>query len=543
MSSCEIGVGFERAGADRSNMPPHAGEESVRLVEYSGILEGGAVVKAKPESQYSVDDFRPIKPLGNGDMGTVFLVVQRETNEPFALKVMKKEVLRVRKNTHRADNEREILSKIDHPFLPKLHFHFENDKHNFLALDYCHGGDLNVLRQKQPERRFSEGACRFYVAEVLMALEYLHSKNIVYRDLKPENILIQSGGHIMLTDFDLSLDLTDRNWTAKSPSAATGKGSMKEFVKKESRRGVNPVKSFFACGSPMALAKKPSSKNPKRRVTPEEMYRKAGSGKRSSEGPAHSFVGTEEYVAPEIVWGKGHGLPVDWWTLGVLLYELYYGRTPFKGVNRKETFYNVLCKVADFPGPRSDITDLMEQLLVKESDKRLGTAGGAEEIKKHPFFAGVNWDELHYMSRTPVVPPPFNLEEVELERQKKLEAAGKGDQLEQWSFTQNSQKTSMQARLSGPMKLKSKDGSQDQQQPDVHKVQQSMLEISISNSGECTFSGDDSATQQQRESESAETEQRRSDARTQSHSNRKEEVRLSHDEVTASEQQVFDEIF
>ncbi|KAL3690965.1 hypothetical protein R1sor_004616 [Riccia sorocarpa] len=536
-------------------MPPHAEEESV-----VGLINVAAANFKEDEDTYvtakklkedlqeekekegeelkrntgwTVDDFRPIQPLGNGDMGTVFLVVEKGTDTPFALKVMKKEVLRVRKNVHRAQNEREILSKIDHPFLPKLHAHFENDRHSFLLLDYCHGGDLNILRQKQPEKRFSESACRFYVAEVLLALEYLHKRNIVYRDLKPENILIQDGGHIMLTDFDLSLDLSGRNWTAKPASA--GRGTLKDFVHREDKTNpIKNVKSFFSCASPMALAKTPSTKkkNPKSRVTPEEMYRKAGSGKRTSDGPAHSFVGTEEYVAPEIVWGKGHGLPVDWWTLGVLLYELFYGKTPFKGVNRKETFYNVLCKRADFPGPQSNLTDLMDKLLQKEPEKRLGTNGGAEEIKRHPFFRGVDWENLQLVSRTPVVPSPFNLEEVELERKKKLEAVGKGDQKEEWSFMQQK---SEDERPLGPIQLKG--GVGEKQKLDSNLK----LDITISKSGEYTFGSDDS-NRSTVGGEVVGKNERRSDAQ-QSSSNRKEEVRLSSEETEFVVQKVFDEVF
>ncbi|KAL2623032.1 hypothetical protein R1flu_003237 [Riccia fluitans] len=537
-------------------MPPHAEEEGVALIAATAfkgnedtLVKGKRLTEQEGEGKkreeeeevkkkwngWSVDDFRPIRPLGNGDMGTVFLVVDKGTDAPFALKVMKKNVLRARKNTHRAENEREILSKIDHPFLPKLHAHFDNDKHSFLALDYCHGGDLNVLRQKQPEKRFSESACRFYVAEVLLALEYLHKKNIVYRDLKPENILIQDGGHIMLTDFDLSLDLSGRNWTARPPSS--GRGSLKEFVQREGK--TNPIKnvrSFFSCASPMALATAPSVKmkkknNLKSRVLPEEMFRKAGSGKMTSDGPAHSFVGTEEYVAPEIVWGKGHGLPVDWWTLGVLLYELFYGKTPFKGVNRKETFYNVLCKRADFPGPQSHLTDLLDKLLQKEPDKRLGTNGGAEEIKRHPFFHGVDWENLQFLSRTPVVPAPFNLEEVEMERRKKLEAAGRGDQKEHWSFTE--QEYLKAHRPSGPIQLKG--GAAEQKMMDSNLK----LDITISKSGEYTFSSDGTVGSEVVMPQM----ERRSDAQHSS-SNRKEEVRLSSEEVEELVvQNVFNEYF
>lgn len=117
---------------------------------------------------------------------------------------------------------------------------------------------------------------------------------------------------------------------------------------------------------------------------------------------SNSFVGTEEYVSPEVVHGDGHEFSVDWWALGILTYEMLYGRTPFKGKNRRETFRNVLTKSPEFVGKRTELTDLIEKLLEKVPTKRLGYSRGAIEIKEHGFFRGVNWEML-----TKVVRPPF----------------------------------------------------------------------------------------------------------------------------------------
>lgn len=418
-------------------MPPNAAfNEGIggggEAMDYSSALEGEAAVKVVKGSQFKMEDFRAVKALGSGDMGKVYLVAQRSDNAPYAMKVMRKDVLRARKNEHRAKAEKDILCSVKHPFLPVLYSHFEDEKHLYLVMNYCHAGDLNVLRHKQSEKRFSENACRFYIAEVVLALEYLHKRNIVYRDLKPENILIRPDGHIMLTDFDLSVDLSGRKWTkpsvqSKAPSSVREKKASTAFQ----------MTSLFACGSPAALSKKPSKKSPNARIQPEEMYSSRRGGYRALQpvdGPTNSFVGTEEYVAPEIVWGKGHGLPVDWWTLGILLFELFYGKTPFKGSNRKETFYSILCKPATFPVP-SPLTDLISKLLAKEPENRLGTKGGADEVKKHPFFAGLNWDELEYMSRTPIVPEPFSWEQLEEDMRAKAKATGKEAQTK-WSFSE-----------------------------------------------------------------------------------------------------------
>ncbi|EPS63400.1 kcbp-interacting protein kinase, partial [Genlisea aurea] len=149
--------------------------------------------------------FSLVKKLGSGDIGTVYLAELLGTGCEFAVKVMDNEFLARRKKMARAQTEREILKMLDHPFLPTLYAQFTSDNLSCLVMEFCPGGDLHVLRQKQSGRHFPEHAARFYVAEVLLALEYLHMLGIVYRDLKPENILVREDGHIMLTDFDLSL--------------------------------------------------------------------------------------------------------------------------------------------------------------------------------------------------------------------------------------------------------------------------------------------------------------------------------------------------
>ncbi|PKI44066.1 hypothetical protein CRG98_035528, partial [Punica granatum] len=152
--------------------------------------------------------FRLLKRLGCGDIGTVYLSELSGTHCYFAMKVMDKESLSVRKKLIRAQTEREILQLLDHPFLPTLYSHFETDRFLCLVMEFCPGGDLHTLRQRQPGKHFSEYAARFYAAEVLLALEYLHMLGVVYRDLKPENVLVREDGHIMLSDFDLSLQCT-----------------------------------------------------------------------------------------------------------------------------------------------------------------------------------------------------------------------------------------------------------------------------------------------------------------------------------------------
>eukprot|EP00252_Welwitschia_mirabilis_P004325 TRINITY_DN14643_c0_g1_i2.p1 TRINITY_DN14643_c0_g1~~TRINITY_DN14643_c0_g1_i2.p1 ORF type:complete len:253 (+),score=45.50 TRINITY_DN14643_c0_g1_i2:205-963(+) len=157
------------------------------------------------ETNIGLGNFRLLRRVGAGDIGTVYHAQLKGTTCQFAIKVIDKDVLKSRKKLIRAHTEREILTILDHPFLPTMYTYFETEKFLCLVMEYCSGGDLHNLRQKQPKKYFSESAARFYASEVLVALEYLHMMGIIYRDLKPENVLVREEGHIMLSDFDLLL--------------------------------------------------------------------------------------------------------------------------------------------------------------------------------------------------------------------------------------------------------------------------------------------------------------------------------------------------
>ncbi|WJX79476.1 hypothetical protein P8452_62590 [Trifolium repens] len=338
--------------------------------------------------------FNLLKKLGCGDIGTVYLAELIGTSCLFAIKVMDIEFLARRKKIPRAQTEREILRMLDHPFLPTLYVQFTSDNLSCLVMEYCPGGDLHVLRQKQLDRCFSELAARFYVAEVLLALEYLHMLGVVYRDLKPENILVREDGHIMLTDFDLSLRC------AVSPTLL--KSSYDVDSTKISRLSAQSscIEPFciepscqVTCFSPSFLPS--AAKARKLKVDPVAQIRSLPQlVAEPTDARSNSFVGTHEYLAPEIIKEEGHGAAVDWWTFGVFLYELLYGRTPFKGSNNEETLANVVLQSLRFPDDpfvSFEAMDLIRGLLVKEPENRLGSQRGAAEIKKHPFFEGLNW--------------------------------------------------------------------------------------------------------------------------------------------------------
>ncbi|KAG2622544.1 hypothetical protein PVAP13_3KG000048 [Panicum virgatum] len=261
------------------------------------VLENGESIDLK--------HFRPVKPLGSGDTGSVHLVELLGTGEYFAMKAMDKSVMLNRNKVHRATVERQILDMLDHPFLPTLYASFQTKTHICLITDYCSGGELFMLLDRQPMKVLKEDAVRFYAAEVVTALEYLHCQGIIYRDLKPENILLHRDGHISLTDFDLSC------LTSCLPQVFLPEDNDRKKGRKKSR------------GSPIFFAEPMRASN--------------------------SFVGTEEYIAPEIITGAGHTSAVDWWALGILLYEMLYGYTPFRGKTRQRTFANILHKDIRFP--------------------------------------------------------------------------------------------------------------------------------------------------------------------------------------------------
>ncbi|KAI3820454.1 hypothetical protein L1987_08001 [Smallanthus sonchifolius] len=368
--------------------------------------------------------FRLLKRLGCGDIGSVYLSELSGTKSYFAMKVMDKVSLESRKKLLRAQTEREILQSLDHPFLPTLYTHFETDKFSCLVMEFCPGGDLHTLRQRQPGKRFCEQAVKFYVAEILLAMEYLHMLGIIYRDLKPENVLVREDGHIMLSDFDLSLRCSVSPTLIKSASLDTEplRKSSAYFIQPACMEPTSCIQPSCvvptSCFSPklfMSKSKKESKTKTKTKpeirhqVTPLPELMAEPTGARSM-----SFVGTHEYLAPEIIKNEGHGSAVDWWTLGIFLYELLFGKTPFKGSGNRATLMNVVGQPLRFPeSPVVSFSarDLIRGLLVKEPQHRLAYKRGATEIKQHPFFEGVNWALIRCAS-PPEVPRPVEIEQA-----------------------------------------------------------------------------------------------------------------------------------
>ncbi|KAK4686391.1 protein-serine/threonine kinase, partial [Tremellales sp. Uapishka_1] len=308
--------------------------------------------------------FQKIKLLGKGDVGKVYLVREKKTDKLFAMKVLSKKEMIKRNKIKRALAEQEILATSNHPFIVTLFHSFQSQDYLFFVLDYCMGGEFFRALQTRPGKCLSEEHARFYAAEVVAALEYLHLNGYIYRDLKPENILLHQSGHIMLSDFDLSKQ------SGEPGGAPAG-------IKQSGQNGVMLVdtKSCIA------------------------------------DFRTNSFVGTEEYIAPEVISGSnGHTSAVDWWTLGILVYEMIFATTPFKGSNRNGTFANVMKHEVTFPD-KTPVSSLCKSairaLLTKNENNRLGSSSGASEVKQHKWFAAINWGLLRHMT-PPIIPAESN---------------------------------------------------------------------------------------------------------------------------------------
>ncbi|KAF2761971.1 serine/threonine-protein kinase-like protein nrc-2 [Pseudovirgaria hyperparasitica] len=309
--------------------------------------------------------FDKIKLIGKGDVGKVYLVREKKSSRLYAMKVLSKKEMIKRNKIKRALAEQEILATSNHPFIVTLYHSFQSEDHLYLCMEYCSGGEFFRALQTRPNKCVDEDAARFYAAEVTAALEYLHLMGFIYRDLKPENILLHQSGHIMLSDFDLS---KQSDPGGKPTMVVTG-------------RGATSSSNLPAIDTKSCIAN----------------FR------------TNSFVGTEEYIAPEVIKGCGHTSAVDWWTLGILIYEMLYGTTPFKGKHRNATFSNILRDDVPFPENSGSPSisnlckSLIRKLLIKDEMRRLGSRAGASDVKGHPFFRQTQWALLRHM-KPPMIP-------------------------------------------------------------------------------------------------------------------------------------------
>ncbi|KAI8365469.1 kinase-like domain-containing protein [Choanephora cucurbitarum] len=281
----------------------------------------------KQPGRLSLSDFNIKKTIGTGSTARVHLARSRVNGCYYAIKAIDKKDLVSKRQVEHAHNEKEILSEVKHPFLVNYHGSFQTSTHVFLVMDYVVGGELfQLIREK---KKLTETETRFYAAQVVLAIDYLHRQNIVYRDLKPENILIDKQGYIKITDFGFAKKITqDRTWTL--------------------------------CGTP-------------------------------------------DYIAPEIIRSQGYTKAVDWWSLGVLIYEMMTGEPPFTAKNPIEQYQKILEGDVNWPDNiNAEARDLLENLLKTKASERIGNLkDGVNDIKRHPWFSSIDFDHILAQTITP----------------------------------------------------------------------------------------------------------------------------------------------
>lgn len=278
--------------------------------------------RAEPEQPITLDDFQIIKTLGRGAYGKVRLVRHKATNQVYAMKSMSKKKLAEFDLIGRTKTERDVLISANHPFIVSARYAFQDDVKVYLVLDFVPGGEL--FQRLKEEGRFTEERTRVYVAQLVLAIQYLHSIGVVHRDLKPENVLVDRDGYLKLTDFGLVKEKMD------------------------------------------------------------------GGAK------TQTFCGTPEYIAPEMVEGRRYNCMVDWWSLGILMYEMLCGAPPFFDTNVNVMYRQIISREIEVPVDVSEnARDLILRLCDKMPERRIGAGElGEEEIKQHPFFESVAWEKI-----------------------------------------------------------------------------------------------------------------------------------------------------
>ncbi|XP_034946325.1 RAC serine/threonine-protein kinase [Chelonus insularis] len=285
-------------------------------------VQGTSSSKSSGKKKVTLENFEFLKVLGKGTFGKVILCREKATGHLYAIKILRKEVIIRKDEVAHTLTENRVLRTTNHPFLISLKYSFQTADRLCFVMEYVNGGELFYHLRKA--RIFGEDRTRFYGAEIISALNYLHSQGIIYRDLKLENLLLDKDGHIKIADFGLCKEDITYGRTTKT------------------------------------------------------------------------FCGTPEYLAPEVLEDNDYGRAVDWWGVGVVMYEMICGRLPFYNHDHEKLFTLILLEEVKFPRAISnEARDLLGGLLKKDPNKRLG--GGpndGKDIMNHAFFSSIDWADL-----------------------------------------------------------------------------------------------------------------------------------------------------
>ena len=315
----------------------------------------------------TINEFEPLSIIGRGAFGEVRVCRQKTTGNIVAIKKMKKSEMQNKNQLIHLITEKEILTN-NNPWIVKLKYSFQDDYYLYLVMDYLPGGDLmNLLMKKNI---LTEDEARFYTAELILAVDSIHKLNCIHRDIKPDNILIDKRGHIQLSDFGLCKISEEKFFPITLKKNNNNNNSNND---KNEENENNFIKTHY-------------NKNDKL--------------------IAFSTVGTPDYIAPEVFEQNGYGNEVDWWSVGIIFFEMIIGYPPFFSESPGDTCKKIMKWKENFSIPKdANISEKAKNLilkLIKPFNKRLGK-NGVEEIKAHPFFNGIDWDNIRNI-KAPFIP-------------------------------------------------------------------------------------------------------------------------------------------
>uniref|UniRef100_A0A7E4VHI6 non-specific serine/threonine protein kinase n=1 Tax=Panagrellus redivivus TaxID=6233 RepID=A0A7E4VHI6_PANRE len=320
-------------------------------------------------TKLSVADFQSLKVIGRGAFGEVRLAQKIDTGNIYAMKILRKADMIEKEQTAHVRAERDILSEADCEWVVTMYFSFQDHVNLYLVMEFLPGGDMMTLLIKRDT--LTEEETMFYCAEAALAIQAIHNLGFIHRDIKPDNLLLDARGHIKLSDFGLCTGLKKihrtelyRNWPSQLPP---------DFVSK-----------------------------------PFESKRKAETWKKYRRAFAYSTVGTPDYIAPEVFQSSGYTKSCDWWSLGVIMFEMLIGYPPFCSETPQETYRKVVNweQMLLFPleMPISADAKATIKRFCCDVEKRMGHNGGIEEIKQCSFFRKVDWDHIREL------PAPIKIE-------------------------------------------------------------------------------------------------------------------------------------
>ncbi|BGP49803.1 Serine/threonine-protein kinase [Rhodotorula kratochvilovae] len=334
-------------------------------------------------TRLGLDDFRTVKVIGKGAFGEVRLVQKVDTGKIYAMKSLKKAEMFKKDQLAHVRAERDVLAESNSPWVVQLYYSFQDANYLYLLMEFLPGGDLMTMLIKYDT--FSEDVTRFYMAECVLAIEAVHKLGFIHRDIKPDNILIDKDGHVKLSDFGLSTGFHKQHDSAYYQRLLDGGDAGGQ------RNAPNGGRNSVALNSINLTV---SSKDA------------IATWKANRRKLAYSTVGTPDYIAPEIFLQQGYGQECDWWSLGAIMFECLVGYPPFCSENAHDTYRKIIDWKNQLYFPDDvrlsrEAEDLIRRMITS-ADQRLG-AHSADEIKSHPFFAGVDWATIRNIE-SPFIP-------------------------------------------------------------------------------------------------------------------------------------------